>query len=105
MKLQPLPFQMVKSGQKRIELRLYDEKRRDLKVGDSICFTQMQSGERIKVKIKALQVFTDFFALYKSFAPQEMGYRVGKSVNPADMYAYYSKEDIKKYGALAICIE
>ena len=39
MQLQPEPFSMIKSGVKTIELRLYDEKRRKIRIGDEILFT------------------------------------------------------------------
>lgn len=44
MKLQRQPFEGIKSGKKRIEMRLYDEKRSLIKVGDDICFTDMETG-------------------------------------------------------------
>ena len=44
MQLKPEPFAMIKDGTKTIELRLYDEKRRNIKVGDRIVFTDTVSG-------------------------------------------------------------
>ncbi|MBQ1852397.1 MAG: ASCH domain-containing protein, partial [Lachnospiraceae bacterium] len=38
MQLQPEPFDLIKSGAKTIELRLYDEKRRKIRIGDEIVF-------------------------------------------------------------------
>lgn len=105
MKLKNSPFSLMKSGSKCVELRLYDEKRRLLKVGDSICFTNVQSAEQLEAKIIDLRQYTDFFQLYKNFSPVEMGYREGEVANPEDMYAYYAKEDIEKYGVLAIYIK
>ena len=34
MQLQPIPFEMIKNGTKTIELRLCDEKRRKIQIGD-----------------------------------------------------------------------
>ena len=34
MKLNPSPFEMIRSGRKTIELRLYDEKRRSIEKGE-----------------------------------------------------------------------
>jgi len=39
MKLQPSPFEKIKNGSKTIEVRLNDEKRQLLKVGDEIQFS------------------------------------------------------------------
>ena len=36
MQLNPVPFAMIKSGQKTIELCLYDEKRQKIAIGDTI---------------------------------------------------------------------
>ena len=38
MRLNKEPFEMIKSGMKTIELRLYDEKRKLLRIGDEIEF-------------------------------------------------------------------
>ena len=53
MNLQPRYFNYIKSGTKRIELRLNDEKRRQLQLGDTIVFTSSE-GESISVKITGL---------------------------------------------------
>ena len=51
MKLNPAPFEMIKSGQKTIELRLYDEKRQLVNIGDEIVFTNMVTGETLQTKV------------------------------------------------------
>lgn len=56
MNLAPSPFEMIKSGEKTIELRLYDEKRRAVGVGDTIEFTSAESGEKISARVKAIHV-------------------------------------------------
>lgn len=38
MKLRPNPFRMILCGEKTYELRLYDEKRQCIKIGDEIVF-------------------------------------------------------------------
>lgn len=47
MNLNPEPFGMILSGQKTIELRLNDEKRKLIKVGDRIEFTQTETGKKL----------------------------------------------------------
>ncbi len=105
MKLKSAPFKMMKYGSKRVELRLYDEKRQLLNVGDCIYFTHADTDEPLQTEIVALRKFPDFFELYKHFTPIEMGYEEGEEANAEDMYAYYSKGDIAKYGVLAISIK
>ena len=43
LKLQPNFFNYVKYGTKRIELRLYDEKRQKINIGDTIIFRQKRT--------------------------------------------------------------
>ncbi len=105
MQLKARPFERMKSGKKKVELRLFDEKRRALCVGDYIIFTKMDTEEELCARITELKKFPDFFALYEQFDGVEMGYEEGEEVNAADMYAYYSQADIQRYGVLAICVE
>ncbi len=107
MSVAPAPFEKIESGQKTIELRLNDEKRRRIAVGDEIVFTNTQSGERISVLVRALHLFSSFKELYEKLPLSKCGYAVGEldSASPADMNAYYSVAQQKKYGALGIEIE
>lgn len=51
MKLHPEPFAMINSGEKTIELRLLDEKRRQIREGDFIRFTNTEGGEQLVCKV------------------------------------------------------
>lgn len=98
MKLQRAPFENIKKGQKTIEMRLYDEKRRQIAVGDTVTFSC--EDERLTVRVLALHRFPDFTALYGAFPHSVLG-----SDDPKDMEAYYSKEEQQRYGVLGIEIE
>ncbi len=104
MKLNPEPFELIKSGIKTIELRLYDEKRRRIIVGDEICFTNTETGETLMRTVIKLHRFDSFDALYKSLPLLKCGYTSKniKAATPADMEKYYSAEEQKKYGVLGI---
>ena len=104
MKLHPSPFEMIKSGQKTIELRLFDEKRRKIQAGDSILFTNTVSGETLKKTVRALHRFDSFDELYKSLPLLQCGYTVNDidSAKPSDMERYYSIEEQNKYGVVGI---
>ena len=41
MRLKSEPFQKIASGEKTVELRLFDDKRRGLNIGDDIIFTNL----------------------------------------------------------------
>ena len=107
MKLNPAPFEMIKSGQKTIELRLYDEKRQLINVGDEIVFTNTATAETLQTKVLKLHRFDSFAELYKSLPLLKCGYtseNVGRAT-PADMEQYYSVDEQKKYGVLGIEIK
>ena len=107
MKLKPDPFEMIKNGQKTIELRLYDEKRQLINVGDEIVFTNTATAETLQTKVLKLHRFDSFAELYKSLPLLKCGYtseNVG-SATPADMEQYYSVDEQKKYGVLGIEIK
>ena len=104
MKLHPAPFEMIKSGKKTIELRLYDEKRQLIKIGDEIIFTNTATEETIHTQVLNLHRFDSFAELYKSLPLLKCGYtseNVG-SATPADMEQYYSVEDQKRLGVVGI---
>lgn len=104
MKLNSSPFEMIKSGQKTIELRLFDEKRQQVKVGDKIVFTNTTTGETLNTTVVKLHRFDSFDELYKSLPLLKCGYTsedVDKA-HPSDLEQYYSVEERKKYGVVGI---
>lgn len=102
MKLNNEPFNLIKNGTKTVELRLNDEKRSLLKVGDEIEFTNRDTNEKLSVDIINLHKYPSFEELYKHFDKVEMGYNKDDIAEPKDMEAYYSKEEQNKYGVLGI---
>lgn len=106
MKLYQSPFDKIANGSKTIELRLNDEKRQKINIGDIIEFYNYNDDSKvIKTKVKALHRYPDFSELYSHFDKVAMGYSEDEVANPVDMEKYYSKENIKKYGALGIEVE
>ena len=104
MKLRPEPFGKIKSGAKTIELRLYDEKRQKIRVGDAIIFTSTETGEQIRATVKKLHRFDSFEVLYKSLPLLKCGYTAEDvdRAQPSDMETYYSAEEQHKYGVVGI---
>lgn len=106
MKLHREPFEMIKSGIKTIELRLYDEKRRAISVGDEIEFMNAE-GEKLLCEVIAMHIFDSFELLYRSLPLTECGYTEQdvQFASPDDMDVYYSKEKQRKYGVVGIGIK
>ncbi len=96
---------MVKSGQKDIELRLYDEKRQSVRVGDTLCF-QNAANERefLTATVVALHRFPSFEELYACLDLLRCGYTPETVRNAAatDMNAYYSPAQQARYGVVGI---
>ncbi|MEJ6951379.1 ASCH domain-containing protein [Natronospora cellulosivora (SeqCode)] len=101
------PFEMIKSGEKKIEIRLNDEKRQKLRLGDYIIFSKLpENEEKLKVKITALLHYSSFKEFYQDI-PFDLFGRRGKSLDYMleGTYTIYDKEREKKYGALGIKIK
>ena len=104
MNLHPAPFAKIKSGEKNIELRLFDEKRQKITAGDDIIFTNTASGEKLRASVKKLHLFGSFEELYKTLPLLQCGYTAEDiaTAHPSDMERYYSAEEQKKYGVVGI---
>lgn len=104
MKLKDGPFKSIKSGSKVVELRLYDEKRSKIEVGDVIEFTNIIDGEILDVDVVSLYRYNSFEDLYKDFDKRSLGYKEDEEASYRDMEEYYSKEEQDKYGVVGIGI-
>lgn len=104
MRLDCEPFDKIDSGKKTIELRLYDEKRRRIRVGDAIRFECTLDEDAAYVEVKALHVFPSFKELYRTLPLTACGYEETAlaDAKPEDMDRYYSREEQEKYGVVGI---
>ena len=105
MNLHPQPFSMIASGNKTIELRLLDEKRQLISIGDTLIFTNTKdANSTIACVVEKLHIFASFEELYQSLPLDKCGY-LPEEVSTAaakDMDAYYSLEKQKCYGVVGI---
>ena len=101
MKLQESPFERIKNGTKTVEFRLYDEKRRKIKIGDQIEFSKLPDlQETILVDVLDLYREDTFENLFKKlFTDEDEIKKETKS-----MYQYYSPDEEKQYGVVGIKI-
>jgi len=101
------PFKKIQSGTKTIEIRLNDEKRRKISIGDYIIFTKLSEPEKkLTVEVTALYPYSTFKALYEAFSFSEFGcegYTIQQLLDGT--YKIYSKEKEEQCGALGIRIE
>ena len=103
MRLVDFAFKLIKSGQKDIEIRLNDEKRQLLNIGDTIIFTNLDTNEQLKVKVTNLYRYKTFEELFKNFDYKRFGLEENDDASVMD--EFYSKEEQEKYGVLGIEIK
>jgi ASC-1-like (ASCH) protein len=100
------PFNKIKNRQKNIEVRLNDEKRQNIRVGDLITFYRLpEKTERVTVKVSEKFAFESFKQLYGKFDFPLFGcqgYTMNRMMN--ETYDIYTNEQQKKYGVLGIKI-
>ena len=100
-------FDIVKNGNKDIEVRLFDEKRSKLKVGDTLVFLKRPLEEEvIKAKVVELVKYNNFSEVVDNYEMKRIyldGYT--KEMYLSEMRRFYTEEDENKFGALAIIFE
>ena len=107
MKLQPAYYNFMLKGTKRIEIRLNDEKRRNIKVGDKIKFYKEPNLEEdFLTEVVEILKFNDFQEMIDNLKIEELA---DKSLTKDELFStlekYYSKEKEEKYGVLGIRIK
>ncbi|MBL3530754.1 ASCH domain-containing protein [Companilactobacillus zhachilii] len=107
MHLNHQPFMAIKNGTKTIEVRLNDEKRSQLKVGDKIKFTDLATGESLITEILELEQFPTFKKLFTKYAGTVIGSPENESIDELykENQEIYSRQREQKYGALAIRVK
>ena len=105
-KLQPKYYNFILKGTKRIELRLYDEKRQNIKLGDTIKFLkEPELNEFFDAKVIGLIRYNSFEELINDFDINILAdISVSKKELINELNKFYPKDDQKKYGVLGIKI-
>lgn len=102
MNLQQRYFDYIKNGTKRIELRLYDEKRQKIQIGDSIEFTS-PDGEKLKAEVVGLLRYKTFADLFEDF---DISILADASMTKDELLSvlgeFYTPEMQEKYGVVGI---
>jgi len=104
MRLQKEYYNYIKNGTKRIEIRLYDEKRRQLKIDDTIRFHLLDDeNEYLEVKVIGLLRYKDIETLINN---HDIKLLTKETMPKEELIAIfnniYNKEEQAKYGVLGI---
>jgi len=101
MGLQPQYLKAIAEGRKRVEGRLYDEKRQGIKPGDMIIF----ENQLIAV-VKDVRVYPSFREMLEREGVENVLPGVESIEEAVKVYRrFYSEEKEKKYGVVAIEVE
>lgn len=107
MKLQQEYFNFILNGTKRIEIRLNDEKRQNIKLGDKIKFLKEPDlNESFEAQVIGLLRYNSFEEMFKDY---DISILSDKSMTKEELISvleqFYTKEKQEKYGVLGIRIE
>lgn len=105
MNLQPKYFDFIKDGTKRIELRLYDEKRQSIQLGDIIEFAK-SDDEKFKAEVIGLLRYDSFANLFEDF---DISILADASMTKQELLEvlgeFYSEEKQAEFGVIGIRIK
>lgn len=100
-------FKAMKEGKKTVEVRLNDEKRREIKIGDTIEFVKVpEQDEIVKVQVTDLRKYDTFKEMYEAIPFQYFdceGWSMKEMLEGT--YEIYTPEQEKRWGTLAITIK
>lgn len=104
MHLHPMPFEQIRTGTKRVEVRLNEEKRQKIRVGDSLTFI-LRTDASLSISAQVTQIFhaPSFLEIFRITNKKETAEMLAQNADA--MYQYYLPEDEKKYGVVGICFE
>lgn len=107
MKLKPEFFDLIKSGKKEYEVRLNDEKRQKVSVGDRIIFKKEPDlFDGVIVTVEQVKRFNSFYKMAEMLSLKSLGFPDKNAEEIAEMYhKIYSEEDEKKYGVVVFKIK
>ena len=107
MKLKPHYFDLIRDGSKIYEVRLYDEKRRTIKVGDEIVFKrEPELIESVKTTVTEILLFDNFLSLASTIPANLLGFSGLESGEIEKIYhEFYSVSDEIRYGVVAFRLE
>ena len=105
--LHPEVFDIVLNGVKDVEIRVNDEKRRKLHVGDTLIFVNRgNEEEKLTAKVINLVYFNNFLEVTDYYDMKRIYLEETTKEEYINlMKKFYSDEEVKEYGVVAIEFE
>ncbi|MBD5391128.1 hypothetical protein HDR67_03900 [bacterium] len=108
-------FLAMKEGTKIVEVRVFDDKRKLVDIGDYIEFHN--NNDHIKMRVIDIRIEHTFKEVFERiidlnntslyYTPEQLGFSKESSIDQLvkEMYKYYTKEQEEKYGVIAFTLE
>ena len=74
MKSNYISFNKMKNNECHVEVRLFDKKRQQLKIGDVIEFVNSRTQEKLLTQLRGIAIFENFEDMVDYLTPQLLGY-------------------------------
>lgn len=108
MKLNEIPFEQIKNKSKIWEVRLNDEKRQRVQVGDSILFRKLPDlFDGIVCRVVDKKIFNSFSEMASILSLKSLGFEGDCNAKKCEEFYHtlYSVENENKYGVVAFKLE
>lgn len=99
-------FDYIKNGHKRIEVRLLDDKRKQIKIADKVIFTDLDYNNKLETRVKNLYLYKNFSSLIDDFNIELLtDNKYDKSSFISILNQFYSNDKQRLYGVVGIEVE
>lgn len=108
MKLKSEPFEQIKAKEKIWEIRLNDDKRRKVHVGDVILFKKMPDLlEGIVTRVVDKKFFKSFREMAQVLSLKDVGFKADANMDTVEEFyhTFYSAQDEQECGVVAFKLE
>ena len=104
LRLHDYVYDLIRNKTKDVEVRVNDEKRRQLHIGDTLIFINRgNEEEQTKVTVTNLVYFKNFKEVAENYSMERLYLKDTSKEEYVKLFdEFYSQEDVEKYGVVAI---
>ena len=105
MHVQQIDFDRIRLGTKTVEMRVLDEKRKALKVGDEVPFVRWRGNVTLRKKIVWLKVYSTFAMALQDNDNWKKAWHASYQEALDILKSYYTEEEERQSWVIAITIK
>lgn len=99
----PFAYHKILGGQRKIDIRPYTKRLHNLRVGDMVEYTNIETQTTIMREVKGIALFRDFDTLIDMLPPEMIGYNSREEIR-IRIERMYSRQDEREFGVCALFI-